>query len=115
MIRACRVAGRLRGDGVVPVAVELVALEVPGFECLHVLVRDPDSLGYRPVSRTAVTFRPVLVVTALMVWMMTSWETSGRPRQFMVIAENSRCSILFHLLVPGGTDLLLSWIDNRTT
>jgi hypothetical protein len=34
--------------------------------------------------------------------MMTSWETSGRPRQFMVIAENSRCSILFHLLVPGG-------------
>jgi len=62
-----------------------------------------------------VTFRPVLVVTALMVWMMTSWETSGRPRQFMVIAENSRCFILFHLLVPGGTDLLLSWIDNRTT
>ena len=59
-------------------------------------------LGYRPVSRTAVTFRPVLVVTALMVSMMTSWETSGRPRQFMVIAENSRCSILFHLLVPGG-------------
>src|SRR3974377_1242640 len=34
--------------------------------------------------------------------MMTSWETSGRPRQFMVIAENSRCSILFRLLVTGG-------------
>jgi len=42
------------------------------------------------VSRTAVTVRPVLVVTALIVSMMTSWETSGRPRQFMVIAENSR-------------------------
>ena len=24
------------------------------------------------------------------------------PRQFIVIWENSRCSILFHLLVPGG-------------
>src|SRR6266699_1393044 len=55
-----------------------------------------------PVSRTAVTVRPVLVVTALIVSMTTWWEISGRPRQFMVIAENSRCSILFHLLVPGG-------------
>src|ERR1035441_4177712 len=54
------------------------------------------------VSRTALTVRPVLVVTALIVSMMTSWEISGRPRQFMVIAENSRCSIRFHLLVPGG-------------
>ena len=44
-VPACRVAGRDRGEGVVPVAVELVALEVPGFEGLHVLVRDPDSLG----------------------------------------------------------------------
>ena len=26
----------------------------------------------------------------------------GRPRQFIVMWENSRCSILFHLLVPGG-------------
>jgi hypothetical protein len=28
--------------------------------------------------------------------------TSGRPPQFCVIWEKSRCSILFHLLVPGG-------------
>src|SRR6266702_653450 len=55
-----------------------------------------------PVSSTALTVSPVLVVTALIVSMMTSWEISGRPRQFMVIAENSRCSIRFHLLVPGG-------------
>src|SRR2546423_15531081 len=27
---------------------------------------------------------------------------SGFPRQLSVIKENSRCSILFHLLVPGG-------------
>ena len=37
-----------------------------------------------------------------MVFRITSWLVSGRPRQFMVMAENSRCSILFHLDVPGG-------------
>src|SRR6202140_1806814 len=26
----------------------------------------------------------------------------GLPRQFWLIKENRRCSILFHLLVPGG-------------
>ena len=34
--------------------------------------------------------------------MTTSWDSRGRPRQFRLIAENSRCSILFHLEVPGG-------------
>src|ERR1035437_3925817 len=33
---------------------------------------------------------------------MTSWLTSGLPRQFFVMKENRRCSIRFHLLVPGG-------------
>ena len=33
---------------------------------------------------------------------MTSWLVSGRPRQFIEIWLNSRCSILFHLEVPGG-------------
>jgi hypothetical protein len=32
----------------------------------------------------------------------TSWLTRGRPRQFWVMKENSQCSILFHLLAPGG-------------
>jgi hypothetical protein len=32
----------------------------------------------------------------------TAWLTSGRPRQFSVMWQNIRCSILFHLLVPGG-------------
>ena len=27
---------------------------------------------------------------------------SGRPRQFCVMWQNRRCSILFHLDVPGG-------------
>ena len=37
-----------------------------------------------------------------MVLTMTSWLVSGRPRQFMVMWENSRCPIVFHFDVPGG-------------
>ena len=48
------------------------------------------------------TVSPVAVVVAAMVERMTSWLVRGRPRQFRVICENSRCSILFHLEVPGG-------------
>src|SRR4051812_22411317 len=33
---------------------------------------------------------------------MTSWLVRGRPRQFMEMWENNRCSILFHFEVPGG-------------
>jgi hypothetical protein len=33
--------------------------------------------------------------------MIVSWLVRGLPRQFLVIWENRRCSILFHLLVPG--------------
>ena len=43
-----------------------------------------------------------MVVVAAMGSTMTWWLIKGRPRQFMVICENSLCSILFHLLVPGG-------------
>ena len=64
------------------------------------LIRVPVGQGLR--SRTAVTVSPVLVVTALMVLMTTLQLVSGRPRQPRVIWENSRCSILFHLEVPGG-------------
>ena len=42
------------------------------------------------------------VVVAAMAATMTSWLVRGLPRQFMVMWENSRCSILFHLEVPGG-------------
>ena len=45
---------------------------------------------------------PVEVVVPAIRLMMTSWLTSGLPRQFWLMKENSRCSILFHLLVPGG-------------
>ena len=33
---------------------------------------------------------------------MTSWLINGLPRQFWLMKENKRLSILFHLLVPGG-------------
>ena len=33
---------------------------------------------------------------------MVSYVVSGVPRQFAVMWQKSRCSILFHLLVPGG-------------
>jgi len=41
-------------------------------------------------------------VVAPMRLTIVSWSTSGFPRQFMLMWENRRCSILFHLLVPGG-------------
>ena len=40
----------------------------------------------------------VLLIRSTMTW----WVLRGPLRQFMVIWENRRCSILFHLLVPGG-------------
>ncbi len=42
------------------------------------------------------------MVVAAMLLMTTSWLVSGRPRQFIVMWENSRCSTLFHFDVPGG-------------
>jgi len=49
----------------------------------------------------ASTVRPVRVVVAAIVCTMTSWLVSGLPRQFIEMCENSLCSIMFHLLVPG--------------
>ena len=46
------------------------------------------------LSRAAWMLSPVLVVVAAMVSTTTSWVSRGRPRQFRVIAENMRCSIL---------------------
>ena len=39
----------------------------------------------------------VLAMRLTMVW----YVSSGLPRQLWVILEKSRCSILFHFLVPG--------------
>ncbi len=37
-------------------------------------------------------------IRLMIVWRLTS----GLPRQLMLMKEKRRCSILFHLLVPGG-------------
>jgi hypothetical protein len=42
---------------------------------------------------------PVLVVVAAMSSMMVAWSVSGRPRQFWVMRQNRRCSILFHCVL----------------
>ena len=54
------------------------------------------------MSSSASTRSPVRVRVEAIVATTTSWLVSGRPRQFIVIWENSRCSILFHFEVPGG-------------
>lgn len=44
----------------------------------------------------------MIVVVLPISFTTVSYERSGRPRRFIVMNEKSRCSILFHLLVPGG-------------
>ena len=48
--------------------------------------------------------RPVEVLVPPMRLTTTSRLSSGLPRQLAVMWQNMRCSILFHLLVPGGSD-----------
>src|SRR5680860_777031 len=71
------------------------------------LIRIP--VGYSRSSSSACTFRPVVVLTAPMRLTTAWWLVSGVPRQFMVMWENNRCSILFHLLVPGGRWATVTW------
>src|SRR5438128_5478568 len=77
-------------------------------------VSRPSSQGLKPVSRLRGTapiimgielrgiVSPVLVVVFAMRFTITPELLNGRPRQLPVIWQNMRCSILFHLLVPGG-------------
>ena len=57
-------------------------------------------LGYLFSSSSARTFSPAVVVVAAISWMIVLKLRRGLPRQLMVIKENKRCSILFHL--PGA-------------
>ena len=41
-------------------------------------------------------------VVAAMSWTMVAMSVRGRPRQFIEMKLNRRCSILFHFDVPGG-------------
>src|SRR5262249_61937033 len=50
----------------------------------------------------AVIVRPFFFsVSPMGLTRVTLWSR-GRPRQFLEMKLNMRCSILFHLLVPGG-------------
>jgi hypothetical protein len=62
--------------------------------------RDPGGVGAG--VQVGLDPQPGAVRAAAMVLTTTSWLVSGLPRQFIVICENSRCSILFHFEVPGG-------------
>jgi len=59
-------------------------------------------VGYSSVSSAARTRNPFVLVVLAIRLTTTSRLSSGRPRQLRVIWQNMRCSILFHLLVPGG-------------
>ena len=80
-----------------------MAGEGAGFgQRLHRGVWDGEPGGVGAGVEFGVTLSPARVVVAAMVCTMTSWLVSGRPRQFIEMWENRRCSILFHVLVPGG-------------
>ena len=55
-----------------------------------------------PPSNSDGISRPVFIFVLPIRLTTTSRLTSGRPLQFSVMWQNIRCSILFHLLVPGG-------------
>src|SRR5271169_1916738 len=62
-------------------------------------------LGYSPVSSSQRPVRPVLVVVAEISSTITPYLTRGWARQFWLMKEKRRCSMLVHLLVPGGRGL----------
>ena len=88
--------------GVVPVAVELVAVQLAGFQFLHPLIADFDALFVDTEVKFGLDRESGGCCCALMVSMTTSCEVRGRARQLRLVAENNLCSILFHLDVPGG-------------
>ena len=85
-------------QGAVPVAVPVVAGQR---QSLHLPVADPGPGVIGAGIEFGAHAQPGAVLVAAMVFTMTSWLVSGRPRQFIVMWENSRCSTLFHLKVPG--------------
>ena len=86
-------------DFIVPFSMELISVEI---DLGELLVGNFDTLGVGAGIQLEWTFSPVVVRVAAIRLTMTSRLTNGLPRQFWVMSEKSRCSILFHLLVPGG-------------
>jgi len=78
---------------------ERIAADVEAF---HLGLGDLDAFLVDPCVERALNFEPGLGRVAAMSSMMVAWSVSGRPRQFWVMRQNRRCSILFHFDVPGG-------------
>ncbi len=78
---------------------ELIAGDV---EALHLGIGDFDALLVGAGVEHAFDLEPVLVVVAPINSTTARRSVRGRPRQFCVMWQNNRCSILFHFDVPGG-------------
>ncbi len=63
-----------------------------------------DPVGYCPSSSLARTRSPAAVRVFPIRSTMVSYVRSGVPRQFAVMWQKSRCSILFHLSCRVGSD-----------
>ena len=82
-----------------PFGMEGVAFDV---ERRHFGVADLDAFFVCVGVVSQRTVRPFLVVVAAINSTTADRLVSGRPRQFCVMWQNRRCSILFHFDVPGG-------------
>ena len=60
------------------------------------------------------TISPLVVVVAAIRSTTAAWLMSELPRQFWVMWQNRRYSILFYFEVPGDS-LLADWLHNHPT
>ena len=86
-------------DGVVPFGMEGIGLNV---EACHLGIGDFDTLGVGVGVELVFDAQAGLGGRGGDQLDDGLRLTSGRPRQFLVMWLNRRCSILFHFLVPGG-------------
>ena len=75
---------------------ERIAADVEAF---HLGLGDLDAFLVDPCVECALNFEPGLGRCRRMSSMMVAWSVSGRPRQFCVMRQNRRCSILFHCVL----------------
>ncbi len=68
----------------------------------HLRVGDGDAARVRAAIEFGAHVQPGRLCVDPIRLTMVARSTSGVPRQFIAMCENRRCSILFHLLVPGG-------------
>jgi len=74
----------------------------PGCRELHLGIGDFDALFVGCGVERAFDFQAGFVVVAAISSTTAKRSVRGRARQFCVMWQNMRCSILFHFDVPGG-------------